>query len=150
MKSQLVKFVLPIGMGLVVTIITIMGFSTIISSCKKGDVCESKSGSVTCGYCKLDAATSSNPNAGKCFYCPSGSTCSGDVCGNVQCISAGGGGGGGGTAYCNPGNTYNYSSQKCCPNSAPYYYPGTHGIKGAGCYSSCPYVGDCGSKFTKY
>ena len=63
------------------------------------------------------------------------------------------GGGTGGTtvvAYCNPGNTYNYSSRKCCPNSARYYYPGTHGITSAGCYASCPYVNDCGNMFTKY
>lgn len=75
-------------------------------------------------------------------------------------ILTGCGGGGGGTttvggsgtttAYCTPGNTYNYSSGKCCSNSTPYYYPGTHGIAAPGCYASCPYVGDCGTRFTKY
>ena len=49
---------------------------------------------------------------------------------------------------CSKGYTYNYSSQKCCATSTPYYYPGTHGITGVGCYASCPYVGDCGTQYT--
>lgn len=53
-------------------------------------------------------------------------------------------------AYCNPGNTYNYSSGMCCPNSAPHYYNGAHGISGSGCYASCPYIGDCSEKTTRY
>ena len=114
MKSQLLKYALPVGMGLALLIITIFGIlSTTLVGCKKGDVCESKSGSVTCGYCKQDAMTSGNPNAGKCFYCPTGSTCSGDVCGTLQCVTAGGGGGGGG---CNPTG---------CPASQPWSGCGT-------------------------
>lgn len=96
-------------------------------------------------------------NDGKCYGCSAGDQCTTNPSGNcsapvagVYCCAGTSGGGGGGTAYCTPGNTYNYSSQKCCPNSAPYYYPGTHGISPAGCYTSCPYVGDCGTRFTKY
>ncbi len=47
---------------------------------------------------------------------------------------------------CAPGSTYNFSSGKCCGSEHPYYYPGTHGGS-PGCYASCPYVGDCGSRF---
>jgi hypothetical protein len=71
-----------------------------------GSPCDDKAGSVTCGYCKQDAVTSGNPNAGLCRYCASGSTCVGDVCGDLTCVSpGGGGGGGGGGTTCAPGNT---------------------------------------------
>lgn len=48
-------------------------------------ICPAKSGSVLCGYCDEDVILSGNPNAGKCFYCPEGSTCQGDVCGGLTC-----------------------------------------------------------------
>ena len=145
MKTQLLKFALPIGMGLALMVITFFGIiSTTLVGCEK--ICPS-------GQCE--------GNNGHCFKCSAGSYCTTTPTGNCSapdqgvycCTGSGGGSGGGGgstTKYCNPGNTYNYSSQKCCPNSAPYYYPGTHGITGAGCYASCPYVGDCGSRWTKY
>ena len=143
MKTQLLKFALPIGMGLALLIITFFGVvSTTLVSC--GKVCKSEQCEGTNGHCYSCSAGS------YCTTSPSGN-CSATINGVACCTGGGGGGGGGGgSAYCNAGNTYNYSSQKCCPNSAPYYYPGTHGIKGAGCYSSCPYVGDCGSSFSKY
>lgn len=147
MKIKILKLALPIGMGLTLLIITIMGLlsSTLLISCKKS-------------LCSSGEVLGSD---GKCYSCDSGyfattspsGNCSSPSAGGVYCCGGsggGGGGGGGGGAYCNPGNTYNYSSQKCCPNSAPYYYPGTHGITAAGCYASCPYVGDCGSMYTKY
>ena len=62
--------------------------------------------------------------------------------------NSGGGGGGGSHCQCQPGNTYNYLTGICCPNTSPYYYPGTHGGS-RGCYASCPYIGDCGSAFTR-
>lgn len=52
--------------------------------------------------------------------------------------------------YCDPGYTYNTFSSKCCPNSAPYYYPGREGVALPGCYASCPYVNACGNRFIKY
>ena len=52
--------------------------------------------------------------------------------------------------YCNPWYTYNFSSNKCCPSSSPYYYPGTHWIYQVGCYKTCPYVWDCWSRFQKF
>jgi hypothetical protein len=95
---------------------------------------------------------------GTCYSCSGGSTCSqsgGSGCstptGGVYCCSSGssgGGGGGGGSCPCNSGFVYNSGSGKCCASGTPYYYPGTHGITGAGCYATCPYVGDCGSSFT--
>lgn len=145
MKSNVLKFALPVGMVLALLTITIFGIvSTTMVGC---ELIEKE--------CKPGALLGSD---GICYGpCESGSYATYTPIGNCSAASAGGvycctgtGGGGGGTAYCNAGNTYNYSSQKCCPNSAPYYYPGTHGIKPAGCYASCPYVGDCGTKFTKY
>lgn len=61
--------------------------------------------------------------------------------------SGGGSGSGGSSCPCSSGYTYNFSSRKCCDSTYPYYYPGTHGIYQVGCYQSCPYVGDCGSRF---
>lgn len=141
MKSQLFKFALPIGMGLALVMITIFGIlSTTLVGCDQlGKKCE---------------AGALLGNDGKCYGpCANGSTATYTPVGNCSAASAGGVyccTGGGGTAYCNAGNTYNHSSNKCCPNSAPYYYPGTHGIKPAGCYASCPYTGDCGTRWTKY
>ena len=51
--------------------------------------------------------------------------------------------------YCNPGNTYNYSSRRCCPNTAPFYFPGGYGYS-AGCYPSCPYGNECGTLRSRY
>jgi hypothetical protein len=76
----------------------------LLASCSK-DPCDEKSGSTLCGYCDKDAATSSNPHAGMCRYCDSGTTCSGDVCGDLSCVGGGGGGGGGGGTTCAPGVT---------------------------------------------
>lgn len=60
-----------------------------------GSICPSKSGYITCGYCDEDIILSGNPNAGKCFYCPEGTGCQGDVCGGVTCSGGGGTTGGG-------------------------------------------------------
>jgi len=54
--------------------------------------CDEKDGYQLCGYCAEDVVLSSNPNAGKCRYCPTGSTC-GDPCTMTDC----GGGTGQGT-----------------------------------------------------
>jgi hypothetical protein len=89
----------------------------LLASCEK-DPCDEKSGSTLCGYCDKDAATSSNPHAGMCRYCEAGTTCTGDVCGDLTCVGSGGGGGGGGTT-CSPGVTCinNLCSPGlwCCP-----------------------------------
>ena len=69
-------------------------FIVLLSGCagsKSSDNCPDKSGYSLCGYCSEDAATSSNPNAGKCEYCPTGSTC-GDPCTMTSCDGGGGGG----------------------------------------------------------
>jgi len=146
MKSKILKIALPIGMGVMLLTITLMGLlSTTLLGCQKSSVCGSGEVLGTDGKC-YGPCTSGN----YATLNPSGN-CSSPSAGGVYCCSNGGSSGGsGGGAYCNSGNTYNYSSQQCCPNSTPYYYPGTHGITGAGCYASCPYVGDCGSSFTKY
>jgi hypothetical protein len=145
MKTKLLKLALPIGMGLVLLIITLMGMlSTTLTGCKTS----------ACGTGELLGTD------GKCYGpCPGGyyasltasaGNCGSPSAGGVYCCGGGSGSGTGGGAHCNSGYTYNYSSQKCCPNNTPYYYPGTHGITAAGCYASCPYVGDCGSSYTKY
>jgi hypothetical protein len=99
-----------------------------------GDPCSEETGKVLCGYCSEDAMTSSNPAAGKCRYCDEGATCSGPICGDLQCVSGGGGGGGlncacpqyssstscGGT-YCK--NNLCSPAGWCCPN----------GCDGCGC-----------------
>jgi len=50
---------------------------TLSTSCSDVD-CPSKEGMVTCGYCKEDSLASSNPNAGKCIYCPASVGCPSD------------------------------------------------------------------------
>ncbi len=81
---------------------------------------------------------------GNCTTSPSGN-CSAPNAG-VYCCA--GGSSGGGSCHCNPGNTYNFLTGICCPNTSPYYYPGTHGGS-KGCYTSCPYIGDCGSQWQR-
>src|SRR5476651_1457959 len=111
MRSKILKIALPIGMGLMLLTITLMGLlSTTLVGCKKSSVCVS--GAVL-------------GNDGVCYGpCTSGNVatltavgnCSSPSAGGVYCCASGGGSSGGsGGAYCNPGNTYNYSSQKCCP-----------------------------------
>jgi len=90
------------------------------SSTGGGNVCADKSGNVTCGYCSQDALTSNNPNAGKCFYCPSGSSCSGTPCGGITCVTSGTGGGGGcssGSCMGNDGKCYGSCSTGYCTTS---------------------------------
>lgn len=89
------------------------------------DVCPPKAGQVACGYCAEDVLTSNNPNAGKCIYCPEGSTCStDDACDEaLQCVGGGGGGG------CVPTG---------CPASAPWH----------GCGSCWPTSDLCHSRGT--
>ena len=94
---------------------------------------------------------------GRCSgSCVSGAHCSSTNTGNCSaansdgircCWDAGGGGGGGGGNPCSSG--YCSTNGVCCPSSARWYTYGGHG-KAAGCYSSCPYVGDCGSTSTCY
>lgn len=50
--------------------------------------------------------------------------------------------GGTGGSTCSTG--YCLNNGQCCPGSAPNYTYGGHGYA-AGCYASCPYVGDCGA-----
>ena len=66
------------------------------------------------------------------------------ACGGEDSYSSGGGGGGssGGGSSCTTGNCLN--NGQCCPRARPNYTYGGHGYQ-AGCYASCPYVGDCGA-----
>lgn len=116
--------------------------SLIIFSMNGGSPCAPEEGYIRCGYCSQDAMLSDNPNAGKCRYCPSGTTCSfDDICGDLSCVSGGsdggGGGGGGGTRYCDYG--YCYSSGYCCPGYAKYFCKDgcydTSGAHANGCYT---------------
>lgn len=47
-----------------------------------------------------------------------------------------------GGSKCNTG--YCLNNGQCCPRASPDYTYGGHGYQ-AGCYKSCPYVGDCGA-----
>ena len=53
----------------------------VLVACGSPD-CPDKSGALSCGYCKEDRVTSSNPHAGMCTYCTS--NCGGDPC-NPAC-----------------------------------------------------------------
>lgn len=50
----------------------------LLAGCLEGNGCPEQEDSVLCGLCE-----SSN----RCYYCDAGQTCSGDVCGNYQCIT---------------------------------------------------------------
>jgi hypothetical protein len=64
MKTKFLKFALPIGMGLMLTVITIIGIASItFSSCSDDrDHCPSKDNPLTCP----------NPGMVKYICCPSG------------------------------------------------------------------------------
>ena len=82
--------------------------ATISREAKKtssGSICPAKSGHILCGYCDEDIILSGNPNAGKCFYCPKGTKCQGDVCGELTC-SGGGSTGTSGSSGSQPSNYY--------------------------------------------
>ena len=103
-------------------------------NCSSGNHCTSTpsplatcSNSVAGVYCCSDSATNTNGGGG----------------------NSGGNGGGGNPCICGPGWTYNFGTNWCCPNAYPYFYPGTHGITEVGCYSSCPYIGDCGTTYQR-
>ena len=70
-----------------------------------GPLCSAKSGYVLCGYCDEDVIFSGNPNAGKCRYCPKGTKCQGDICGELTC-SGGGTTGTSGSSGTQPTNYY--------------------------------------------
>jgi hypothetical protein len=93
-----------------------------------------------CYTCSSDAS---------CYSSRINTTCSSPSAGGIYCCSSNGGGGGGGgsTCPCASGSAYNATYNKCCPGSSPWYDPGGHGYS-AGCYKSCPYVGDCDDRYT--
>ena len=102
--------------------------SLLLPACP-GNPCDDKSGSVTCGYCAEDVILSSNPHAGMCRYCSSGSSCQGEVCGDLSCVTAGGGGGGGLNCYCPQYSTAsacggNYCKSNLCSPGAWCCPPG--------------------------
>jgi hypothetical protein len=67
-----------------ITLAVLIAFAMLLA-CGKVD-CPDKAGANSCGYCKLDRATSSNPHAGMCTYCTG-------ACGSDPCNPACGGGG---------------------------------------------------------
>ena len=94
-----------------------------------------------------------------CYTCASGSTCasarinsdcSSPSAGGIYCCGSTttGGGSTGSGCPCASGQAYNPQFGKCCPGDKPWYDPGGHGYS-AGCYVSCPYVGDCGNTYTR-
>jgi len=82
---------------------------------------------------------------GNCMTCQSGYTCNGGgrcsaAVNGVACCTGGSGGGTNACTACGTGNCL--TNGVCCPKARPWYTPGGHGYA-AGCYASCPYVGDC-------
>lgn len=111
MKTRLLKFALPIGMGLALLIITFFGVvSTTLVSCEK-----------TCSSGQCEGTN------GHCFSCSAGSYCTTSPSGNCSnpnngvycCTGSGGGGGGGG---CTPTG---------CSSSSPW-------LCGGLCYATVP------------
>lgn len=94
-----------------------------------GEICPEKTGYITCGYCKEDVLSSNNPNAGKCSYCPEGSSCIGDPCSGITCSGGTSGSKSKGSEGCVPTG---------CPSSAPWY----------GCGSCWPNSNLCHSRGT--
>ena len=95
-----------------------------------------------------------------CYTCSSGSACASSrinsgcstaSAGGIYCCSAstGGGGNSGNGCPCTDPSKPAYNAQFgiCCARNTPWYDPGGHGY-GAGCYASCPYVGDCSNTYT--
>lgn len=84
--------------------------SLFLSGCLGNDksLCQPEPGYVRCGYCSEDAALSDNPNAGQCRYCPTGSECRGDVCGELKCVK--------------PGSRSNYDNDNYNPPDQKQYY----------------------------
>ncbi len=116
------------------------------SCCNNNTQCCPNCGSGPCGSGQVCCNGGCIPSGSVCCsngsYCNAGTSC----CNNdTQCCS----GGGSNNCLCGVGNTYNYLTGVCCPNGTPYFYPGTHGITGPGCYASCPYIGDCGTTYQK-
>ena len=103
-----------------------IGLLILLSGCL-GDkaICPSQGGQVLCGYCKDDRALTGNPHGGQCRYCPQGSYCSGDVCGDIKCVASGGGNG---NNVPNDGNqqqtTYYASCSGCNGAYRTYSYRG--------------------------
>jgi hypothetical protein len=107
---------------------------------------------LTGSSCPHEPCEECEGNDGMCYTCSEGTRCS--TSGGSNCSSPKGGvyccgdTSSSSSCRCNPGSTYNFSSQTCCRNATPYYFPGGRGY-GAGCYASCPYVNDCGSRFQR-
>ncbi len=109
MKTQFLKFVLPVGLGITLFAMTV---AAVMGGCQKQKVC-------TSGSCM--------GNDGKCYGpCSAGSSCTTTPIGNCSAPSAGGvyccAGGGGGGGGCTPTG---------CPSSAPWKC-------GAYCYATPP------------
>ena len=66
--------------------LTIVLALVLVSCPSADDPCDEEAGKVLCGYCREDAVLSSNPHAGMCRYCPAGTVCDGDVCGELRCL----------------------------------------------------------------
>ncbi|MFH0973329.1 MAG: hypothetical protein V1817_00890, partial [Candidatus Micrarchaeota archaeon] len=90
--------------------------------------CADKAGSVTCGYCDAKTTFSGNPHAGKCRYCPGGTTCSGEICSEELTCKSGaqpsagatvnptsGGGGNGGNGGGGTLTNFQFDARTGCP-----------------------------------
>src|SRR3990167_1405755 len=67
----------------VIVVLQLTGTINLIKS--QRDFCPGIGDRVLCGICNKDIKLSDNPYAGQCRMCPSGTSCSGDVCGEIKC-----------------------------------------------------------------
>ncbi|HLC65158.1 MAG TPA: hypothetical protein VJI46_03485 [Candidatus Nanoarchaeia archaeon] len=71
----------------VIVVLQLTGTINLIKS--QRDFCPGIGDRVLCGICNKDIKLSDNPYAGQCRMCPSGTSCSGDVCGEIKCTPGG-------------------------------------------------------------
>lgn len=59
----------------------------LMAGCSSTDeeICGQKAGQLLCGYCRDDRIATGNPKGGTCRFCPAGTQCLGDVCGELSC-----------------------------------------------------------------
>jgi len=82
--GQIVAIVVLFVVASVVAILQLTGKIDILLD--QRDFCPGIGDQVLCGICNKDIKLSDNPYAGQCRMCPAGTTCSGDVCGDIKCL----------------------------------------------------------------
>ena len=85
---QIIAAIVMLAVVSTVAVLQLTGTINILGN--QRDFCSDISDRVLCGICNKDIKLSDNPYAGQCRFCPAGTTCSGDVCGDINCIPSDG------------------------------------------------------------